>query len=110
MAHVLHQPFIGAVDACAAACSYCAGACLREPDPAPVASCIALDLDCAALCQLTSAVAARGGAAAKALAKACAEVCDACANECGRHDMDHCQRCAEACRHCAASCRSFALA
>ena len=27
----------------------------------------------------------------------CAEVCDACGMECGRHDHDHCQRCADAC-------------
>lgn len=110
MAHVLHQPFLDAVDACAAACNHCAGACLQEPDPAPMAACIALDIDCAALCQLTAATVARGGVSAKVLAKACGEVCTACAAECERHPMDHCQRCAAACTRCADACREFAAA
>ncbi|WP_158686517.1 four-helix bundle copper-binding protein, partial [Cronobacter sakazakii] len=29
------------------------------------------------------------------------------AEECGKHDHDHCQRCAEACKKCADACRKM---
>ena len=107
---VLHLPFIEAASACAAACHHCAASCLREDDPKPMARCIALDLDCAAMCELAAAPVARGSEVAKVVAKGCAEVCDRCAAECGQHPMAHCQRCADACRRCAKVCREFGAA
>jgi hypothetical protein len=108
MSHELHRACIEACNACADACDHCAAACLREPEVQKMVDCIALDIDCAALCRLTPAFMARGSANAGALCDVCARLCDACADECGRHRMDHCQRCAEACRRCAAECRKMA--
>src|SRR5690242_19857369 len=42
---------IDACNACADACDHCAAACLAEDDPKPMARCIALDMDCAAMCR-----------------------------------------------------------
>lgn len=73
-----------------------------------MARCIALDMDCAAICQLASAAMARGSEHVQAICALCADICDACADECGKHSMDHCQSCAEACRRCAQECRRMA--
>lgn len=89
---------------CAVACLRCATACLQEPDPKPMARCIALDLECADICRLAVASIARGDEHLNATCTLCAQVCSRCAAECGKHDMDHCQRCAEACRRCADAC------
>ena len=74
-----------------------------------MAKCIALDIDCAQLCALASALMARDSTCAKALCAVCADACQACGEECGKHHhMAHCQACAEACRACAAACRQMA--
>lgn len=99
---------IDACNACAAACDHCAIACLGEADPKPMGRCIALDIDCAAICRLAAGAMARGSECAATICAACADVCEACGAECGRHDMDHCRACATACRHCAAECRRMA--
>lgn len=93
---------------CAAACFECASACLKEPDVTPMARCIALDMECADLCQLAAAAMARGDAHKKAVFSLCADVCKACGDECAKHAMDHCKRCADACKKCAESLRSMA--
>ncbi|WP_157264741.1 four-helix bundle copper-binding protein [Azohydromonas aeria] len=101
---------IEACDACAAACDHCAVSCLQEPDPKPMARCIALDIDCAEVCRLASAAMARDSEHAQAICALCAQLCEACGTECGRHHhMEHCQECAEACLVCAAACRRAAL-
>ena len=89
---------------CAVACLRCATACLQEPDPKPMARCIALDLECADICQLAVASISRGDERMNAICTLCAQACSRCAAECGRHDMDHCQHCAEACKRCADAC------
>lgn len=100
---------IDACNACAEACNACAVACLQEPDPKPMARCIALDIDCAEICQLAAGSMARGSEMAAAICRACAEVCDACGAECEKHaSMEHCRQCAEACRRCAEECRRMA--
>lgn len=91
---------------CATACHHCAASCLREPDVTAMAQCIAEDLSCAGICELTAAAVARGCAHADAMRRLCAQICDACATECGRHQHAHCQECAQACRTCAQACRS----
>jgi hypothetical protein len=99
---------IEACNACADACDRCAAACLHEEDPRPMARCIALDMDCAALCRLAASFMARDSENAAMICALCAEVCDACQGECSRHDMEHCQACAAACRRCADECRRMA--
>lgn len=100
---------IEACDRCASACDRCAIACLQEAQPRPLARCIALDLDCAALCRLAAAMLARDGEFSAAVCTLCAQLCEACGTECARHPMDHCQDCAAACHACAALCRRMAL-
>jgi hypothetical protein len=108
MAHQVNQACVDACNQCADACDHCAAACLQEQDVKALARCIALDLDCAAVCRLAAGYMARGSAFTTALCRLCAEVCQACGDECARHPQDHCRRCAEACRRCAAECRRMA--
>jgi uncharacterized protein DUF326 len=105
-----YQSCIDACNACADACDYCAASCLMEPDPAKMALCISLDIDCAQICRLASGYMARDSEMAGTICEACAEVCDACGEECIKHQMDHCQECAEACQRCADECRRMATA
>ena len=108
MSHSQFANCIEACNACADACDHCATACLGEPDPKPMARCIALDMDCAAICRLAASYTARGSEHAAAICALCADVCESCGKECGKHDMDHCQKCAQACRRCAEECRLMA--
>ena len=109
MASPALQACIDACNACAAACNRCSVACLHEDDVKMMARCVALDMDCAAACQLTAGAAARGSELMGAIAALCAEVCDACGAECGKHRHDHCQACAAACRRCAEACRKVSI-
>lgn len=99
---------IAACNACAVSCQHCAASCLQEPDVKAMARCIALDMDCAQLCQVSVALMAGASEFAPQLCKVCAQACRVCADECGRHDMDHCQQCAEACHRCADACEQVA--
>ena len=108
MSEEIDQACIDACNACANACDHCAASCLNEPDVNMMAGCIALDIDCAALCRLAAGYMARDSPFAKHLCELCAEVCEACGNECGQHDMAHCQQCAQACNACATECRRMA--
>ena len=106
-----HQNFNACIEACNAcfvACNHCAASCLLESDVKMMAKCIALDMDCAAICSVAAGAMARGSTYAKAICALCAEICQACADECGKHTMDHCQQCAKACRNCAEECRKMA--
>lgn len=105
MAHQHFKSCIAACYACAVACDHCAAACLREPDPKAMARCIALDIDCAALCRLAAGYMARGSELAARICALCAQVCEACGEECAKHAMAHCQECAQACKRCAEECR-----
>lgn len=109
----MHERYAACVEACnncADACDHCASACLQEQDPKMMARCIALDIDCAAICRLAAGAMARGSECAATICAACADVCDACGEECAKHDHGHCQACAEACRQCAQECRAMAQA
>lgn len=99
---------IAACNACADACDRCLSACLLETDTGRLVRCIALDLECAALCRLLAGYAARGSKFAPGLAALCATVCAACAGECESHEQVHCQACAKACRDCEQVCRRLA--
>jgi hypothetical protein len=89
---------------CALACHHCSAACLNERPVEPMARCIALDMDCAAMCELAAAAMARDSENARALCRLCAQICEICGDECGKHDMDHCRICAQECHACAAEC------
>jgi hypothetical protein len=73
-----------------------------------MARCVALDIDCAAICRVAAGYMARGSELAADICKFCAEACEACGAECGKHDMQHCKDCAEECRRCAEECRRMA--
>ena len=99
---------IEACNACAITCNHCASACLQEDNVKMMARCIALDMDCAALCHLAAAAMARNSKHAKAICALCAEVCQSCGDECAKHQHDHCQACARDCHACAKTCRAMA--
>lgn len=105
--HSAFQSCIDACTACADACDTCAAACLREDDPKMMARCIALDIDCAALCRLAAGFMARDSEMAADICQLCADMCESCGDECGKHPMQHCQECAAACRNCAQQCRAM---
>jgi hypothetical protein len=108
MAHTQYAACIEACNACADACDHCATACLHEANPKPMARCIALDMDCAAICRLAAGFMARDSEVAGEICASCAAVCEACGAECEKHEMQHCKDCAEACRRCAEECRRMA--
>ncbi len=108
MAHQQYASCIDACNACADTCDHCATACLQEDDVKMMARCIALDIDCAAICRLTAGAMARGSEFAKATCAVCAQICQACGDECAKHPHPHCQECAQACRRCADECRRMA--
>lgn len=108
MAHDRFKSCIEACNECALECDHCATACLGEPDPKPMARCIALDLDCAEICRIATAYMARESEFATQMCALCADVCLECAAECGKHAMEHCSRCAQACRRCAEECHRMA--
>jgi hypothetical protein len=110
MAHQQFESCISACNACADACDHCATACLKEDDVKMMARCIALDMDCAAICRLAAGFMARGSDFANQVCALCATICEACGQECAKHQHDHCQACAQACKRCADECRRMASA
>ena len=107
------QNCIDLSNACAAACTYCAGACLKETDVKMLAKCINLDLQCAAICNAAVTLMSLDSDYAKELCRVCAKVCNDCAQECEEHakmGMEHCRMCAEACRKCTEACEGMANA
>jgi hypothetical protein len=108
MAHEQFASCIEACNQCATACHHCATACLQDPDVKSMARCIALDIDCAAICELASGAMARNSECARDICALCADICETCGEECAKHPMAHCQECAQACRRCAAECRRMA--
>ncbi|QNN59622.1 four-helix bundle copper-binding protein [Diaphorobacter ruginosibacter] len=99
-----YQSCIDACNSCAAACNACMAACLKEDDVKMLGRCIALDVDCAAICGLAADAMARESEMARHFCRICSEVCLACANECGQHSHTHCKRCADECKQCAKHC------
>lgn len=110
MPHDQMKSCIDACNECALACEHCAASCLKEPDVAAMARCIALDMDCAQICRLAAACMSRGSELSGAICELCADACERCGKECARHEMDHCRKCADACRRCAEECRRMASA
>mgnify|MGYP002396118569 CR=1 FL=1 len=92
---------------CAIACENCLDACLDEDDVKKMVECIRTDRDAAKLCFTTASVLASNSPQADALVRQCEEVVHACAVECEKHEMDHCQECAQACRNCEEACKNY---
>lgn len=107
MPHKKFSSCIQACYACAEACNHCAVECLQEQDVKMMARCIALDIDCAQICEAAASAMARASESAKSYCELCAKACDQCAAECERHSMSHCKECAQACRRCAQECRQM---
>lgn len=110
MNQALYESCLEACQQCSVACDRCAASCLGEADVGRMARCIALDIDCAQLCQMAAGFIARDSELAGAVGQACMLACDNCADECARHPMQHCQDCARACRRCADECRRMSAA
>lgn len=109
MPHALYASCIRACYECAIACDHCAASCLEENDVKSMARCVAIDMDCAAICRLAASAMARGSEFSESLCSLCATICDACGTECGKHPADHCQQCAKACLRCAEECRTMTM-
>ena len=107
MSHEKYAQCIDACNECTMACNHCVTSCLAEDDVKMMAKCIALDIDCAAICQLAAAAMARDSIHADAICRLCAEICQACGDECAKHKSQHCQDCAKACHDCAKVCRTM---
>ncbi len=103
-----NQTLIDALNHCIAACNYCASECLGEEDVKMMAQCIRTDIICAEICRATAKLVAMESTSAKELVLLCQKVCSECAEECGKHQHEHCQKCAEACRKCEEACRAYA--
>lgn len=107
MGHQMNDVCIAACNACADACDHCLAASLQEANVKMMARCIALDVDCAAICRLAAGYMSRGSEFTDQICALCAQICQVCADECGNHQMEHCRACAEACRKCAEECRAM---
>lgn len=99
-----HGSLIQTLLDCATACENCAALCLDEKDVTPMAHCIEIDSDCAALCYLTAKLLTRDSEFAHELLALCEKACRHCAEECSLHTHEHCKRCTEACRRCEQAC------
>ncbi len=95
LVHEKYQSSFDIAMKCAVECEHCAEACTGKPD---MFKCARTCLDCAEICRTMATYMVRGSSFVAHLAKACAEICQACADECSSHDMDHCQKCAQACK------------
>ena len=107
MTHPSRLACVEACHACAVACDQCASACLQEDGVKDLVRCVALDIDCAAICRLVAGYVARGSAFSEAVRQLCPSVCLTCAEECDKHAHEHCQQCAQACRRCADACKQM---
>jgi hypothetical protein len=98
-----------AIDACLScvqACTSCADADLAEEGIDELRTCIALDQNCAEVCEVTARVLSRPAHwdefIVHRLLQACVRACTICAEECARHadHHRHCAICAKACLAC----------
>lgn len=109
----IENPYLSCIEACQAcanACDQCFAACLKEEDIKMMARCIALDVDCAAICRFAAGAMARNSEHAKEICALCAKICQACGDECAKHEAEHCKACAAACYRCADECTAMSQA
>lgn len=102
-----NEKLIHALGNCINHCNYCADACLDEDDIKMMVHCIRLDRVCAEVCSTLNQLLVTGYDDVEELVRYCIKVCKACAEECGKHEMEHCQKCAEACNQCIEACEAY---
>ena len=109
MTYEKNHSLIYTLNKCAAACNYCAMACLEEEEVQLLRDCIKTNLDCADICHVTATLLSRGSAFSASLLEECAVLCNACAATCKKHaHMEHCRVCAETCFACGEECAAYA--
>jgi len=105
-----------AIDAClncVQACTSCADSDLLEDDVEEMRRCVALDQNCADVCDVGARVLSRLGqwdaVAVYHQLQACVRMCTSCADECDKHAAHHphCAVCAGVCRACVAACTTL---
>lgn len=96
---------------CSTICASCADACVAEHGD--MAQCVRSCSDCSDICAAAARVVIRRTAENEALIRKtldlAAQACELCADECGRHDHEHCRRCAGMCRETAEDCWAATL-
>jgi hypothetical protein len=95
------------LNACTTLCNICYSACLHEDDVKMMSRCIALDRECADICQLAASFFARESRNTMKLLSLCADICLQCAEECEKHTHEHCKKCAIVCRTCHEMCKQY---
>lgn len=103
-----YQLCIDECNKCAQACYECFKACLNEPDIGARKNCISILVECAQMCQMSTAHMSMDAQFTKEHCKICSNICDMCAQECEMFKDDHCQKCAQECSKCAEECRKMA--
>lgn len=105
-----------AIDACLnclQACTSCADADLGEDDVEDLRLCVALDQNCADVCDVTARLLSRPGhwnaSVTHQALQACVRICSDCADECARHAAHHrhCAICERVCRVCVQACNAL---
>jgi hypothetical protein len=85
--------------------------CLAQGGPHVEPEHLALQLDCAEICQTSANFMLRASSVHTETCRACAAVCARCAESCEQITGDDAMsRCAKACRRCAESCRRMSSA
>lgn len=96
--------------ACSESCTLCADACLGEKEIEMLRRCIRLNLDCAAICEVTGQLVARQTEAVTEVLRkqveSCITACRVCREECQQHanEHGHCRLCAQSCQACEKAC------
>ena len=102
-----------AIDAClrcVQACTACTDGDLAEPDVDELRTCIALNQNCADVCDVTARLLSRpahlDNVVVHRLLQSCVRACTMCAEECAQHAAHHrhCAVCETACRACEQAC------
>lgn len=101
-----HAALIQQLLDCATACENCGASCLEEDDVTSMAHCIELDRDCAEMCFLGARLLIRDSEFAHEFLALCEKICRHCSDECGKHEHEHCKKCAEECKKCADACHA----
>jgi uncharacterized membrane protein len=105
-----------AIDACLnclQSCVSCANSDLAEDDFEEMRRCIAIDQNCADICDVTARVLSRPAFSddfvVHRLLQACVRVCTLCAEECHKHAHHHrhCAICEKACLACVYACNAL---
>jgi len=101
------QACIDACTKCAQACFECFNACLNEPDLNERKNCVSMLVECAMMCQMSSAMMSMSGKFTLEHCTICATICEKCEQECKMFKDDHCKKCSDICHMCAEECKNM---